>query len=61
MILKWSATLFRLPSTLEVQRYLTSLSSPWKPLYPEDVWWPVSDAPNYWVSVGNNDPATRLG
>jgi hypothetical protein len=27
----------------------------------QDVWWPVADAPNAWVSVGNYDPAVRLG
>ena len=32
-----------------------------QPLYPFDVWWPVSNGPNQWVSVGNYDPDIRLG
>ena len=32
-----------------------------QPLYPFDVWWPVSNGPNQWVSVGNCDPDIRLG
>jgi hypothetical protein len=32
------------------------------PLFPhEDMWWPVSDAPDTWISVGSYDHEVRLG
>jgi hypothetical protein len=32
-----------------------------QPLFAEDVWAPAADGHNTWVSVGNYDPAARLG
>ena len=50
----------RLPYKTEVQEELKKNGN--RPLYPDrDMWWPVSDARNTWVSVGNYDPERRLG
>jgi hypothetical protein len=49
----------RLPTHAEVRKYIASRGN--RPLFDEDMWWPVIDSPNAWVSVGNNDPSVRLG
>ncbi len=49
----------RLPTHDEVRRHLAEHKG--KPLFAMDIWWPVGDAPNAWVSVGNYDPVVRLG
>ena len=49
----------RLPTHDEVRKYIASRGQ--QPLYGKDVWWPVSDGSNVWVSVGNYDVRTRLG
>ena len=49
----------RLPTQAEVDKHLISLG--FKPLFDQDMWWPVSDGDNNWVSVGNYDPVNRLG
>ena len=50
----------RLPTKAEVQKEIENNGN--RPLYPDrDMWWPVSDAHNTWVSVGNFDPERRLG
>ncbi len=49
----------RLPTHDEVRKHIADHGK--QPLFAKDVWWPVSDAPNAWVSVGNYDPSVRLG
>eukprot|EP00597_Dinobryon_sp_UTEXLB2267_P014000 CAMPEP_0170113840 /NCGR_PEP_ID=MMETSP0020_2-20130122/10240_1 /TAXON_ID=98059 /ORGANISM="Dinobryon sp., Strain UTEXLB2267" /LENGTH=504 /DNA_ID=CAMNT_0010340497 /DNA_START=1 /DNA_END=1516 /DNA_ORIENTATION=- len=50
----------RLPTIAEVRQELGRNGG--KPLFQkEDMWWPVSDAKDTWVSVGNYDPDIRLG
>lgn len=49
----------RLPTIDEVRAELARGDN--QPLFEQDMWWPVSDAPDTWISVGNYDPSTRLG
>jgi hypothetical protein len=49
----------RLPLHEEVRNYIVMNGTP--SLFAKDMWWPVSDAPNAWVSVGNCDTPSRLG
>ena len=49
----------RLPLKAEVEAYILEHGN--QPLFQEDIWWPVADGDNHWVSVGNTDPANRLG
>jgi hypothetical protein len=49
----------RLPTHAEVRKYIADRGN--QPLYNRDVWWPVIDSPNAWVSVGNYDTHVRLG
>jgi len=49
----------RLPTHAEVRKYISDRGN--QPLYNRDVWWPVIDSPNAWVSVGNLEPQIRLG
>ena len=49
----------RLPTHAEVRKYIADRGE--RPLFDRDVWWPVIDSPNAWVSVGNYDPRVRLG
>jgi hypothetical protein len=49
----------RLPTIIEVIEYLASYCN--QPLFDEDVWWPVADGFNAWISVGSFNPSKRLG
>ena len=49
----------RLPTHDEVRKYIADRGQ--KPLFAKDIWWPVADSPNAWVSVGNAEPQVRLG
>jgi hypothetical protein len=50
----------RLPTIAEVRQELDRNGG--KPLFgQEDMWWPVSDAKDTWVSVGNYESDDRLG
>jgi hypothetical protein len=49
----------RLPTKEEVSRAIQANYG--QPLFGQDIWVPVSDAADTWVSVGNFDPANRLG
>ena len=49
----------RLPTHEELLTYIADRGQ--QPLFAEDMWWPVLDFPNAWVSVGNVDPPVRLG
>jgi hypothetical protein len=45
----------RLPTIAEVRTYL-NFNTAWN----KDMWWPVSDSVNEWVSVGNGHPQGKL-
>jgi len=47
-----------LPTIAQVNAFISSRGGP---LFDFDVWTPCCDYPNCWVSVGNADPAVRLG
>ena len=50
----------RLPTVAEVREEIKKNNN--RPLYDDrDMWWPVSDAPNTWVSVGVYESQKRLG
>lgn len=49
----------RLPTLAEVRDAIAKGGN--EPLFDQDMWWPVSDAPDTWISVGNYEPWTRLG
>lgn len=49
----------RLPTQDEVRNYIADRGQ--QPLFAKDIWWPVADYPNAWVSVGNAEPQVRLG
>lgn len=47
---------FRLPSRAQIGAVLNGA-----PIFNEDIWTPTCEHDNAWVSVGNYDPAARLG
>ena len=49
----------RLPTHAEVRAHLERHGN--TPIFEVDMWWPVGNSENKWVSVGNYEPGIRLG
>jgi len=49
----------RLPTHAEIRALIASKGQ--KPLFSQDMWWPISDRTNDWVSVGSHEWQRRLG